>query len=127
MPPVHGRQVPIDGVPVEEDEAERVRTIFRRCLDFGSIGLLLADLLMDGPLAASPSPEARSPISMGRASSRRSGQNWKGAVWGVHAKSQREVVALAQVPPLPGSPAPVGHRFDNAAGARIEIHESLIV
>ena len=29
---------------VEEDEAERVRTIFRRYLELGSIGLLLADL-----------------------------------------------------------------------------------
>jgi hypothetical protein len=29
---------------IEEDEAERVRTIFRRYLDLGSIGLLLADL-----------------------------------------------------------------------------------
>jgi hypothetical protein len=29
---------------IEEDEAERVRTIFRRYLELGSIGLLLADL-----------------------------------------------------------------------------------
>src|SRR6201997_535667 len=29
---------------IEEEEAERVRTIFRRYLDLGSIGLLLADL-----------------------------------------------------------------------------------
>jgi site-specific DNA recombinase len=29
---------------IEEDEAARVRTIFRRYLDLGSIGLLLADL-----------------------------------------------------------------------------------
>jgi site-specific DNA recombinase len=29
---------------IEEEEAERVRVIFRRYLDLGSIGLLLADL-----------------------------------------------------------------------------------
>src|ERR1700675_3533996 len=29
---------------IEEEEAERVRTIFQRYLDLGSIGLLLADL-----------------------------------------------------------------------------------
>ena len=29
---------------VEEEEAERIRTIFRRYLDLGSIGLLVADL-----------------------------------------------------------------------------------
>src|SRR5262249_2583581 len=33
---------------VEEDEAERVRTIFRRYLDLGSISLLLADLREHG-------------------------------------------------------------------------------
>jgi site-specific DNA recombinase len=60
---------------VEEEEAERVRTIFERYLDLGSIGLLLTDLRargsvtkvrtsrMDGRSAAFPSHEARSPTS----------------------------------------------------------------
>jgi site-specific DNA recombinase len=60
---------------VEEEEAERVRTIFRRYLDLGSIGLLLGDLrergivtkirrLSDGrTVGGIPSPEAHSPIS----------------------------------------------------------------
>jgi Resolvase, N terminal domain len=33
---------------IQDEEAERVRTIFRRYLDLGSIGLLLADLRVDG-------------------------------------------------------------------------------
>jgi site-specific DNA recombinase len=33
---------------IEEDEAERVRTIFRRYLEVGSIGRLLADLMKRG-------------------------------------------------------------------------------
>jgi site-specific DNA recombinase len=59
---------------IEEDEAERVRTIFRRYLELGSLGQLLGDLrqrgivtrsrtfAMGGPPAVFPSPEARSPI-----------------------------------------------------------------
>jgi hypothetical protein len=57
---------------IEEEEAERVRMIFQRYLELGSIGLLLADLRVRGIVtkirhlscrrtAASPSPEARSP------------------------------------------------------------------
>src|ERR1700704_5798151 len=43
---------------IEEDEAERVCTIFRRYLDLGSIGLLLADLRERGIVTRGASREA---------------------------------------------------------------------
>jgi DNA invertase Pin-like site-specific DNA recombinase len=55
---------------IEEEEAERVHTIFRRYLDLGSIGLLLADLrersVLAGPCAM-----------MQRQKSAATGQNWR--------------------------------------------------
>jgi hypothetical protein len=52
---------------IEEEEAERVRTIFRRYLDLGSIGFLLADLRERGivPMCSECRPRETSPLRAG--------------------------------------------------------------
>jgi hypothetical protein len=99
---------------IEEEEAERVRTIFQRYLDLGSIGLLLADLRERGivikvrhpsngrTVGGIPSPEARSPISCATAStSARSCSRARSAPQNIHRSS----TATCSRPFSEGSPS----------------------
>jgi DNA invertase Pin-like site-specific DNA recombinase len=86
---------------IEGEEAERVRTIFQRYLELGSIGLLLVDLrergivtkvrhLSDGrTVGGIPSPEAPSPTSCATGST--------SARWPSRAKSARASICRSSI------------------------------